>query len=142
MADVFLIAWRRLDEVPEGEAARVWLYATARRVIANRKRSERRRVALRARPYHAWRRYVGERHDRLERRSSVTQEHPVRQGRAGSEMRLVDGTLYGIDDQGDGWVVLGDPASIDPDTGTTPDEYLAAVRQDITGTHSARSLRP
>jgi hypothetical protein len=57
-------------------------------------------------------------------------------------MRLVDGTLYGIDDQGDGWVVLGDPASIDPDTGTTPDEYLAAVRQDITGTHSARSLRP
>jgi RNA polymerase sigma-70 factor (ECF subfamily) len=45
-ADVFLTAWRRLDEVPAGDAARVWLYATARRVIANQRRSRRRRVAL------------------------------------------------------------------------------------------------
>jgi RNA polymerase sigma factor (sigma-70 family) len=35
-----------LDRVPEGDAARVWLYATARRVIANQRRSSRRRVAL------------------------------------------------------------------------------------------------
>lgn len=48
-ADVFLIAWRRLDDVPEGDAARVWLYATARRVIANQRRSSRRRAALRER---------------------------------------------------------------------------------------------
>ena len=46
VADVFLTAWRRLDELPEGDAARVWLYATARRVIANQRRSRRRRVAL------------------------------------------------------------------------------------------------
>jgi RNA polymerase sigma factor (sigma-70 family) len=46
MAEVFLTAWRRLDELPEGDAARVWLYATARRVIANQRRSSRRRVAL------------------------------------------------------------------------------------------------
>jgi RNA polymerase sigma-70 factor, ECF subfamily len=45
-ADVFLTAWRRLDEVPEGDAARVWLYATARRVLANQRRSSRRRQAL------------------------------------------------------------------------------------------------
>jgi RNA polymerase sigma factor (sigma-70 family) len=45
-ADVFLTAWRRLDDVPEGDAARVWLYATARRVIANQRRSYRRRAAL------------------------------------------------------------------------------------------------
>jgi RNA polymerase sigma factor (sigma-70 family) len=45
-AEVFLTAWRRLDELPEGDAARVWLYATARRVIANQLRSNRRRVAL------------------------------------------------------------------------------------------------
>jgi RNA polymerase sigma factor (sigma-70 family) len=44
--DVFLTAWRRLDEVPEGDAARVWLYATARRVLANQRRSSRRREAL------------------------------------------------------------------------------------------------
>jgi RNA polymerase sigma-70 factor, ECF subfamily len=45
-ADVFLAAWRRLDEIPEGDAARVWLYATARRVLANQRRSRRRREAL------------------------------------------------------------------------------------------------
>ena len=45
-AEVFLIAWRRLDELPEGDAARVWLYATARRVIANQRRSSRRQAAL------------------------------------------------------------------------------------------------
>ena len=45
-ADVFLTAWRRLDELPEGDAARVWLYATARRVIANQRRSSRRQAAL------------------------------------------------------------------------------------------------
>jgi RNA polymerase sigma factor (sigma-70 family) len=46
MAEVFLTAWRRLDELPEGDAARVWLYATARRVIANQRRSSHRRLAL------------------------------------------------------------------------------------------------
>ena len=46
VADVFLTAWRRLDDVPDGDAARIWLYATARRVIANQRRSSRRRVAL------------------------------------------------------------------------------------------------
>ena len=49
VAEVFLTAWRRLDDVPEGDAARVWLYATARRVIANQRRSGRRRVALQER---------------------------------------------------------------------------------------------
>jgi DNA-directed RNA polymerase specialized sigma24 family protein len=46
VAVVFLTAWRRLDDVPEGDAARVWLYATARRVLANERRSTRRRAAL------------------------------------------------------------------------------------------------
>jgi RNA polymerase sigma-70 factor (ECF subfamily) len=45
-AEVFLAAWRRLDALGEGDAARVWLYATARRVIANQRRSTRRRAAL------------------------------------------------------------------------------------------------
>lgn len=46
VAEVFLTAWRRVDEIPPGDAARVWLYATARRVIANERRSSRRRDAL------------------------------------------------------------------------------------------------
>ena len=49
VAEVFLTAWRRLDDVPEGDEARVWLYATARRVIANQRRSNRRRNALQER---------------------------------------------------------------------------------------------
>jgi RNA polymerase sigma factor (sigma-70 family) len=48
-ADVFLTAWRRLDRLPEGDALRVWLYATARRVLANQQRSFRRRAALQER---------------------------------------------------------------------------------------------
>src|SRR5262245_61020869 len=49
VAEVFLTAWRRLDDVPEGEAARIWLYATARRVLANQRRSTARRRALQER---------------------------------------------------------------------------------------------
>ncbi|HET7855545.1 MAG TPA: sigma-70 family RNA polymerase sigma factor [Gaiellaceae bacterium] len=48
-ADVFLTAWRRLDAVPEGASARLWLYATARRVIANQRRARRRGLALQER---------------------------------------------------------------------------------------------
>ena len=51
-AEVFLTAWRRLEELPAGDAARVWLYATARRVIANQRRSRRRRDALSRRLAH------------------------------------------------------------------------------------------
>ena len=53
VADVFLTAWRRLDDVPGGDAARVWLYATARRMLANQRRSTRRRAALAERLAHA-----------------------------------------------------------------------------------------
>jgi RNA polymerase sigma-70 factor (ECF subfamily) len=49
VAEVFLTAWRRLDELPDDDSARVWLYATARRVIANQRRSNRRRAALQER---------------------------------------------------------------------------------------------
>lgn len=44
VAETFLIAWRRLDEVPELELP--WLYGVARRVLANELRSARRRRAL------------------------------------------------------------------------------------------------
>jgi RNA polymerase sigma-70 factor (ECF subfamily) len=46
LAEVFLVAWRKIDLVPSGDAARAWLYATARRVTANTRRSRRRRDAL------------------------------------------------------------------------------------------------
>jgi hypothetical protein len=64
---------------------------------------------------------------------AVSRDAPQRQAKAGSRMLLVDGTLYGIDPVDGGWVVLGNPQNIDPGSGTTPDEYLAAVREDVGG---------
>ena len=46
VAETFLIAWRRLGEVPVDAGARLWLYAVARGVIANLHRTERRRTRL------------------------------------------------------------------------------------------------
>ena len=46
VAETFAIAWRRLDDVPQGEPALYWLYATARRVLANHRRAESRRATL------------------------------------------------------------------------------------------------
>jgi RNA polymerase sigma-70 factor (ECF subfamily) len=46
VAEVFLVAWRRLDDVPSAEGGRLWLYGVARNALANQKRSERRRERL------------------------------------------------------------------------------------------------
>ena len=62
---------------------------------------------------------------------SVSRDAPDRRGRAGAHLMLVGGTLYGFDDGH--WVIFGDPANIDPGSGTTPDEYVAAVREDVGG---------
>ncbi len=45
-AEVFLIAWRRLDEVPMEPKTLPYLYGIAARVLANHRRSERRRERL------------------------------------------------------------------------------------------------
>ena len=45
-AEVFAIAWRRLDQVPTDEATRAWLLAVAYRVVGNQYRSRRRRFRL------------------------------------------------------------------------------------------------
>ncbi|MEV5575600.1 sigma-70 family RNA polymerase sigma factor [Spirillospora sp. NPDC052269] len=46
VAETFLVAWRRMDDVPPGDEARLWLYGVARRVLADQRRGERRRTAL------------------------------------------------------------------------------------------------
>lgn len=46
LAETFLVAWRRLGDVPPGHEARLWLYGVARHVLANQHRSERRRERL------------------------------------------------------------------------------------------------
>ena len=43
LADTFLVAWRRLGEVPEPPDDRPWLFAVAANVLANHRRGLRRR---------------------------------------------------------------------------------------------------
>ena len=46
VAETFVVAWRRLDEIPPGGEARLWLFGVARRVIANHQRGGLRRSRL------------------------------------------------------------------------------------------------
>lgn len=46
VASTFAVAWRRIDDVPHGEAELSWLYAVAYRMLANQRRSTNRFGAL------------------------------------------------------------------------------------------------
>jgi RNA polymerase sigma-70 factor (ECF subfamily) len=46
VAETFGVAWRRIDDVPAGAEARLWLFGVARRVLANQRRGELRRLRL------------------------------------------------------------------------------------------------
>lgn len=46
VADTFVIAWQHLDDVPPGREALLWLYVTARNVVANDYRRRQRRSGL------------------------------------------------------------------------------------------------
>ncbi len=46
VSETFVVLWRRLDEAPPPEQIRPWLYGVARRVLANQRRSRRRRAEL------------------------------------------------------------------------------------------------
>jgi RNA polymerase sigma-70 factor (ECF subfamily) len=48
-ADVFLTAWRRIENMPEDGEARLWLYGVARNTLRNQQRSQRRILRLVAR---------------------------------------------------------------------------------------------
>jgi len=46
VCEVFLVAWRKVDEIPPGRPGTLWLYGVARNVLANTNRTARRRRAL------------------------------------------------------------------------------------------------
>jgi RNA polymerase sigma-70 factor (ECF subfamily) len=46
LAETFLVAWRRLDDLPPQSQARFWLIGVARRALANQRRGEDRRSRL------------------------------------------------------------------------------------------------
>ena len=45
-AETFLVAWRRIDDVPGGSSSLAWLYAVARKTLANEFRGRRRRQRM------------------------------------------------------------------------------------------------
>jgi hypothetical protein len=63
---------------------------------------------------------------------AISREGVTDARKPGSDTLVVDGVLYGIDPEL-GWVRFGSPSSIDPGSGATPAEHLAAVRQDVGG---------
>lgn len=46
LSDIMLVAWRRIEDVPAGEASRLWLYGVARNMLTNQRRADRRRSRL------------------------------------------------------------------------------------------------
>ena len=46
VAETLLIAWRRLEGLPDGDEARLWLFGVARKVLANQRRGNVRRERL------------------------------------------------------------------------------------------------
>ena len=43
VAETYAIAWRKVEELPSGDEARLWLYGVARRVLADHRKREYRR---------------------------------------------------------------------------------------------------
>ncbi|MBT8217746.1 MAG: sigma-70 family RNA polymerase sigma factor [Acidimicrobiia bacterium] len=52
-SEIFTIAWRKLDSVPDGAQARPWLFTVARNVVANQRRSKVRAHRLRSKAEYA-----------------------------------------------------------------------------------------
>lgn len=46
VSDVYLVAWRRIDELPHPPQDRLWLFGVARNVVRNTRRSTNRRLLL------------------------------------------------------------------------------------------------
>ena len=59
---------------------------------------------------------------------------------SGYPLLVVDGIMYGHDPEQEGWIELGPTSSIDPGSGTTPSEQLAAIREDVGGTTLRRMV--
>jgi RNA polymerase sigma factor (sigma-70 family) len=83
VAETFLVAWRRMSEVPVDDGALLWLYGVARRVLANLHRAERRRTRL------------GRRLAETLRAEIAT--HPAPAGEAAEVLRAIGG--LGADDR-------------------------------------------
>jgi len=62
----------------------------------------------------------------------VSSDTPGRNGKPGSPLVVVNGLVFTIDNGH--WIAMGSKKNIDPGSGTTPDEYQSALREDVGGT--------
>ncbi|MEV4255973.1 sigma-70 family RNA polymerase sigma factor [Spirillospora sp. NPDC049652] len=76
LSEVFTTAWRRIDALPDGDDARLWLYGTARNVLANHRRGSTRRASLTAR----LREHLAVRLQRVDEPDGVTAVHEALAG--------------------------------------------------------------
>ena len=49
LSEIYLVAWRRRDDVPPGDEARLWLFGVARNIVRTAQRAERRKLRLSSR---------------------------------------------------------------------------------------------
>ena len=83
VAEVFLIAWRRLQDVPDDpDQARPWLFAVAQRTLANQRRGDARRLSLDIR--------VGQQHQAVTEDHSAEVATRLDLARAWSRLRAAD----------------------------------------------------
>ena len=47
-SEIFIVAWRKIDKVPQGAEARLWLFAVARNIVAHQHRSRSQTTRLRS----------------------------------------------------------------------------------------------
>lgn len=83
VADTFAVAWRRLEDVPDGEEARPWLYGVARRIASRYYRTRRRRRR-------AHRRLMDEAEQLVESATVTTLDSSYRQAIAAAFSQLSD----------------------------------------------------
>ena len=69
----------------------------------------------------------------------IIDESPGRSS-SGLPLLVVNGIMYSHDPCCQGWVDIGPVSSIDPGSGTTPTDILAAVREDINGKTLSRFI--
>lgn len=89
IAEVFLVAWRKIDAVPQGPEALPWLYGVARNVVRNKRRSGRRNARLVSRLGSLAEPHVDQPEAQVVRHADVVAVHDALQNLRGVDQELL-----------------------------------------------------
>jgi RNA polymerase sigma factor (sigma-70 family) len=107
VAETMLVAWRRFDQVPSDDTARLWLYGVARRVLANHRRGQVRRDHLAGRLRAELENVTADHADEVEANTVILQ---AMKGLSDDDRELIMLTTWEHLDPQQAAVVLGVPA--------------------------------